>query len=243
MKDKSLIKYVLDVIALSSVLLFAGCSKATEGVKEPALRSNSGSPVSSASPTPLGTPSPGNNDSTSGNAFSATNVCSLPQNVAADSQFAALGGGTWAKWDDAGGELSYGCSNSTDSIKLEDVTAKIKAYYAVLGDAEKAHNISAKYVALQYGGKIPTEGQIRQQYVKFCDSLSTKLFGAGLPEESKKRLADESVSSSEAAREHQGKVGNGYVNITSRITKAGMMEMEVEFFPSEDEYKKYSTTH
>jgi len=233
-----LTRLILNILALSLFLSSVCCSKTSEGVKEPALRSNSNvsNPSTAASSVPL----PENRAATSGNGFSAANVCSLPQEVAAGSQFAVLGGGSWGKWDDDGGELSYGCSNSTDSIKLEDISAKIKAYYAVLGNGEKAHSISAKYVALQYGGKIPAEGPLRQQFIKFCDSLSARLFGVGLPEEFRKRLADRSVSPSEVANGHQGKVGTGYANMTIRSTKAGMVELDVEFYPSEDEYKQYS---
>ena len=89
-------------------------------------------------------------------------VCSLPKAVGGSSPLADLGGGTWGKWDNSGGENDYGCNGGKDSVKLEQETAKMSAFYGAFGSSDNVHYVFAKYAALQYGGKTPVEGKLRR---------------------------------------------------------------------------------
>ena len=172
--------------------------------------------------------------------FSTNNICSIPKEVAGKSPFANLGGGKWEKWGEADGELDYACSGGNESVKLEDRIAKITARYGAMGGERTAHYVSAKYTALQYGGKTPVEEQLRLRYLDFCNDLSKNFYGQKLSEKFAKRLADESTySNTEAANEYHEKAGNGYVNLAARKEKDAMITREVRFFASEAEYKKY----
>ncbi len=173
--------------------------------------------------------------------FSTDDVCTLPQEVVKNSPFASLGGGTWEKWDEAGGELSFSCTGGKDSVKLEDVIAKISAGYSALGSENAVRAVSATYVALQYGGEVPVEDQLRQKYVDLCDGLSRKFFGQPLPNNLRKRLADESTfSTSGAASEIKEKVGNGMISLRNRKEKTDLIRLEVNFFPDEAAYTKFN---
>jgi hypothetical protein len=173
--------------------------------------------------------------------FATTIVCSLPKQVARNTPFADLGGGTWGKWGDSGGELDYGCNGGQDSISLRrndgvDITAE----YGVIGGAQIAHYISVEYTAFQYRGQTVAEKQLRQQYADFCDKLSETLYGLKLPKEFRNRLLDESTySSTGTANEYAQKIGNGYANLSSNKNKAMMISLDVHFFSSEVEYKTY----
>jgi hypothetical protein len=173
--------------------------------------------------------------------FETTVVCSLPEQVAEDTPFADLGGGTWGKWGDSGGELDYGCNGGQDSISLrktEDVD--ITAEYGVIGGAQIPHYISVEYTAFQYNGQTGIEKQLRRQYADFCDKLSEKLYGLKLPQEFRKRLLDEATySPSGTANEYAHKIGNGYANLSSNKNKTMMIMLDVHFFSSEAEYKTY----
>ncbi|WP_445174955.1 hypothetical protein, partial [Microcoleus sp.] len=115
--------------------------------------------------------------------FAANVVCSLPKLVAPNTPFADLGGGTWGKWDNSGGELAYGCNGGEDSIwLLDDSNFKILAEYGVIGGVQNAHQVSVEYMAVQYAGLTPAEKKWRQQYADFCDKLSAKFYGVKLPE-------------------------------------------------------------
>lgn len=187
--------------------------------------------------------SPANqNTSTSASqSFATSVVCSLPKQVAPNTPFANLGGGTWGKWHDSGGDLDYGCNGSKGMIKFkEDSNGDIIAEYGVIGDAGIVHQVSAEYMAMQYTGLTPDEKKFRQQYLDFCDKLSVSFYGVKLPEKFKKRLLDESTySPSGTANEYAEKVGSGYVNLSSNKNKNVMVLLDVHFFSSEAEYKKY----
>src|SRR5687768_471939 len=49
--------------------------------------------------------------------FSKENICSIPMQIASSTPYANLGGGSWDKWGDSGGELDYGCKGGKDSTK------------------------------------------------------------------------------------------------------------------------------
>ncbi len=204
--------------------------------------SPSSPPANSTTSSANSNSSANQNASTSTTPSFATNViCSLPKQVAPNTPFANLGGGTWGKWsDDQNPELNYGCNGGKDSTKLkDDGNVDITAEYGVIGGAENAHQVSAEYTAFQYTGQTPAEKQLRQQYADFCDKLSLKFYGAKLPEKFRKRLLDESAySTSNTANEYAEKVGTGYVNLSSSKNKA-MIMLDVHFFSSEAEYQKY----
>ena len=204
----------------------------------------------SSSPTPANSTSTSANSNSSASQNASTSaaqnftpniVCSLPKQVAPNTPFANLGGGSWGKWDDSGGDLGYGCNGGKDSYKLvASDNGDITAEYGAIGGADAVRYVSAEYMAMQYTGLTPAEKQYRQQYVDFCDKLSMKFYGAKLPEKFRKRLLDESTySASGTANEYAEKVGNGYVNLSSNKNKNIMVLLDVHFFASEAEYKKY----
>jgi hypothetical protein len=173
--------------------------------------------------------------------FAANVVCSLPKQVAANTPYANLGGGSWSKWSDSGGDLDYGCNGGRDSVELiKDANTDITAEYGAIGAADVAHYVSAEYMAMQYTGLTSAEKQLRRQYVDFCDKLSLKFYGIKLPEKFKKRLLDESTySPSGTANEYAEKVGSGYVNLSSNKNKNVMVLLDVHYFSSEAEFQKY----
>ena len=172
--------------------------------------------------------------------FSTANVCSLPSELSKDSPFAGLGGGMWEKWDDSDNELSYSCEGGKDSIKLEDVTAKISAGYSALGDETTVRVVSATYMALQYGGETPVEKPLRQKYYDLCENLSRKLVGQMLPDKFKKRLMDEAgYSATGADDEYTEKVEKGFLSLATRRDKTDLIRLEVSYFPSEAEFRKF----
>ena len=173
--------------------------------------------------------------------FATTVVCSLPKQVARNTPFAELGGGSWGKWGDSGGELDYGCNGGKDSITLrKDAGLDITAEYGVIGGAQIPHYISVEYTAFQYNGQTGAEKRLRQHYADFCDKLSETLYGLKLPQEFRKRLLDESqYASANTANEYAQKIGNGYANLSSNKNKTMMIMLDVHFFSSELEYKTY----
>jgi hypothetical protein len=199
------------------------------------------SSTSTNSPSSLAPSSPNPSDSSLTPHFVTTVVCSLPKQVARNTPFADLGGGTWGKWGDTDGELDYGCNGGQDFIRLrKDGSVDISAEYGAIGGAQIPHYISVEYTAFQYNGQTVAEKQLRQQYADFCDKLSETLYGLKLPKEFRKRLLDESTySSTGTANEYAQKVGNGYVNLSSNKNKAMMIMLDVHFFSSEVEYKTY----
>ncbi len=193
-----------------------------------------------ASPSPVAQSSPANPTSSPSAGFSVDDVCSIPQQISGSSSFAGLGGGTWKKWGESDGDLEYGCDGGNESVKLEHATARISARYGAFGGAQAVHYVYAKYMALQYGGVTPVEKPLRQQYFDFCDGLSERLYGKNLPEKFKKRLADEATySTTDKPSEYQEKVADGYISLAAKKEKAGMTTLEVRFFTSEEEFKKY----
>ncbi len=206
------------------------------------LNSTSSTPANSTSSS-VNSNSPANqNTSTATTQSFATNViCSLPKQVAPNTPFANLGGGSWGKWSDSGGELDYGCNGGKDSVKIVvSENGDITAEYGAIGGANVVHYVSAEYMAMQYTGLAPDEKKLRQQYVDFCDKLSMKFYGVKLPEKFRKRLLDEATySPSGTANEYAEKVGSGYVNLSSNKNKNVMILLNVHFFSSEAEFKKY----
>ncbi len=182
-----------------------------------------------------------NSMDSSAQTFMTEGICSSPKEVASGTPFADLGSGSWGKWSDSGGELDFGCNDGKDSIKLKkDENVDINAEYGAIGGENVVHYVSVEYMAMQYAGQTPDEKKLRQQYVEFCDKLSKKFYGEHLPEKFKKRLLDESTySKSGTANEYGEKVGNGYVNLSSNKNKNIMILLDVHFFSSESEYKKY----
>jgi hypothetical protein len=173
--------------------------------------------------------------------FTTNIICSLPRQVASGTPFADLGGGSWGKWGDSNGELDYGCNGGKDSIRLkDDGNVDITAEYGVIGGSQNPHYVSVEYTAYQYTGQTAEEKILRRQYADFCDKLSVKFYGMKLPDKFKKRILDESTySSSGTANEYAEKVGTGYVNLSSNKNKTLMYMLDVHFFSSELEYKKY----
>ncbi len=137
--------------------------------------------------------------------------------------------------------MDFGCNGGKDSTKLkDDGNVDITAEYDAIGNADVVHYVSVEYTAMQYSGQTPDEKKLRQEYADFCDKLSEKFYGVKLPEKFKKRLLDESTySQSGTANEYAEKVGSGYVNLSSNKNKTVMIMLDVHFFSSEDEYKKY----
>jgi hypothetical protein len=172
--------------------------------------------------------------------FSINVICSLPNQVATETPFAHLGGGSWGEWDRSGGELAYGCNGGKDQIWLvDDDKLKISAEYGVIGGVQTAHQVSAEYTALQYGGLTPAEKKWRNQYADFCDQLSKRFYGEKLPELFRKRLLNEAAySTTGTSNEYAEKVASGYLNLSSNKNKTTVM-LDVHFFSSEAEYEKY----
>ena len=223
--------------ALTLSLISCSGSKPEEKKTAPSTPSPS---TTNSTPPPLNSNSSSSQITLSPDGFSTNGICSLPKEIAGKSPFANLGGGTWEKWGDSEGELDYRCNGGNGAIKLEERIAKINARYGALGGPKSAHYVTAKYTALQYGGKVPVEEQFRQRYLDFCDDLSKKLYGQKLSETFRKRLTDESTySNSGTANEYHEKIGNGYVNLAARKEKEAMISLEVRFYASEAEYKKY----
>lgn len=204
--------------------------------------STSSTPARSTSPS-ANSNSPANQNASASTAqnFTPDVVCSLPKQVAPNTPFANLGGGSWGKWDDSGGDLDYGCNGGKDSYKLAaSDNGDITAEYGAIGGADTVRYVSAEYMAMQYAGLTPDEKKLRQQYADFCDKLSIKFYGVKMPEKFRKRLLDESTySASGTANEYAEKVGSGYVNLSSNKNKNVMVLLDVHFFSSEAEYKKY----
>ncbi|CAN5848018.1 hypothetical protein BH20ACI4_BH20ACI4_23140 [soil metagenome] len=122
----------------------------------------------------------------------------------------------------------------------EDDNGDITAEYGAIGDVDVVHYVSAEYTVMQYTGLTPTEKKFRQEYADFCDKLALKFYGVKLPEKFRKRLLDESTYSiSGTANEYSEKVGNGYVNLSSNKNKNVMVMLDVHYFSSEEEYKKF----
>lgn len=232
----------MTALAILMPVFFAGCSGNANSAKPP---STPGTNARSLTPAPTAAKANTNSAedvvAASEPGLSTANICTMPRSAAsAGSGLAMLGGGTWGKWDEQGGDLGFSCTGGLDSVKLEDVVAKISAYYTPLGDANAVHRVSVKYVALQYGGKAPVEKDLRQQYVKFCDSLSQRFYGKAFSEKFAKALSDETAySTTDKPSESFDAPGGGYVTLTSSSTKEGMMTLETTFYASEAEYKKY----
>jgi hypothetical protein len=224
--SRKIISLLLFELALFSI----ACSSPANVKKDSALNANSRSPANS----------PTNQTASTAKGFSKDQVCNLPKAVGGSSALAELGGGTWGKWGDSGGDNDYGCNGGKDSVKLEQQTAKISASYGAFGDVDTLHSVFAKYLALQYGGKTPVEGDLRRQYIDFCDGLAAKFYGQKLSENFKKRLIDESTySSSDAAGRYSEKIGDGYIDLAAKKEKEVMFTLEVRFFANEADYKKY----
>jgi hypothetical protein len=173
--------------------------------------------------------------------FSPAVICSVPKEVAANTPFAKLGGGTWGKWNESGGELDHGCNGGEDSIKLkDDGNVQVIAEYGAIGGRDAVHYVSAEYTAMQYTAQTPAERQLRQQYADFCDRLALKFYGVKLDEKLRTRILDESTYSPSGTRnEYAEKIGNGYVNLFSNKNKTVLLVLHVQFFSSEAEYKRY----
>ena len=96
------------------------------------------SSTSTNSPSSVAPSSSNPSDSALTPNFATTVVCSLPKQVARNTPFAELGGGSWGKWGDSGGELDYGCNGGKDSITLrKDADLDITAEYGVIGGAQR----------------------------------------------------------------------------------------------------------
>jgi hypothetical protein len=229
------------IIVSALWLLATGCSKANQvsnvntnsTLNRTNITQNTEAQVNSIAPQKT-------SDSPNPN-FAIDVICDLPKQVAPNTPFASLGGGTWGKWSQSGGELDYGCNGGKDSIKLiNNGSNDITAEYTVVGGAQVAHQVSAEYTATQYNKDIPSEKRMRQQYADFVDKLSEKFYGVKLPENFRKRLLDESkYSTTDTANEYAEKVGNGYVNLSSSKNKTSMIMLDVHFFSSQAEYEKY----
>ncbi len=174
--------------------------------------------------------------------FNSSSVCSLPRNLTGGSPFAGLGGGTWEKWEDNENGFNYSCSGGTDSLKLEEVVAKIRGGYSALGDREMVRAVSATYIALQYGGKTKEESALRPKYADFCDLLSRNLFGEPLPESIRKRIMDEALAGKANGPEFSEKVGQGLITLGVRKEKTDLLRLEVNFFPTEADFKKFKNS-
>jgi hypothetical protein len=199
-------------------------------------------PVNSTSPSANSNSSANQNASAStAQNFTPEIVCLLPKQIAPNTPYANLGGGSWGRWSDSGGELDYGCNGGKDSVYIiSSDNGDITAEYGAIGASQTVHYVSVEYMAMQYTGLTPDEKKLRQQYIDFCDKLSVKFYGVKLPEKFRKRLLDESTySPSGTANEYAEKVGIGYVNLSSNKNKNVMVMLDVHFFSSEAEYKKY----
>lgn len=177
--------------------------------------------------------------------FAPTVACSLPSQVARDTPFANLGGGSWERWAEPADKLAYGCEGGKDDVRLlKDSESEIIVEYSALGGADVANDISVEYSAYQYTGQRPIENQLRQRYADFCDALSVRLYGMKLPPAFKTRLLNESAySTTDSANEYAEKVGGGYVRLSSIKTGARgakVIMLDVHFFASEEEFKIYN---
>ena len=236
-----LLRFMAAALGVFAISCGGAVGEQANATRPPAARPNSNSPATNAAP-PAGNASAnqGTNAFVPMRGFSVEAICTMPQDVVKDSPFAGLGGGGWDKWDDAGGGFSYSCTGGRDSIKLEDVTAKISGRYSALGDQNGVQVVSATYIALQYGGKTPVEGPLRQKFVEFCDGLSRTFYGQPLPEKFRTRLTDESAYSEGASPdEYIEKTGNGLISLSARKEKSDLIRLEVNFFPDETAYKKF----
>lgn len=217
------------------ILLALGCVCGNSGEKEMSQSRNTQTPVTppTAASSAVTKPELGY--------FAPGAICSLPREAAPGSPFASLGGGTWDRWGDEGGELDYGCEGGTDDIKLlDDGGNSITAEYGAIGGPNAVHYLSVEYTAFQLTGQTTTEKRLRRQYADFCDKLSEKFYGKKLPAKFRARLLDESTySSSGIANEYAEKVGSGYVNLSSNKNGSQMIMLDVHFFSSEVEYKTY----
>ena len=239
-KNRNHLVPLLTIALLSFAISCGGSSEQANATRPTTARPNTNSPTANAAP-PAVIASGNQTDSAAipADGFSVEDVCTLPQDVV-DSPFSGLGGGNWEKWDDAGGGLSYSCTGGRDSIKLEDVIAKISGRYSALGDKASVQVVSATYIALQYGGETPVEGPLRQKFVEFCDSLARKFYGQPLPDKFRRRLTDEATySESASSEEYTEKVGKGMLSLSARKEKSDLIRLEVNFFPNEAAYKKF----
>lgn len=230
---KLLFSLAIPLLLLIAVIL--GCSLDNQN-------SNTASIPSNATSSPANSDPPSNKTTSSASqSFAVNNVCSLPKEVAPITPFASLGGGTWGKWHDDGGNLDYGCNGGKGMIKLlASDNGDIIAEYGAIGGKDVVHQVSAEYMAMQYTGLTASEKKFRQDYANFCDKLSVKFFGTKLPEKFRKRLLDEATySPSGTANEFAEKVGSGYVNLSSNKNKNVMVLLDVHYFSSEAEYKQY----
>lgn len=228
-------------IALLSFAISCGRSNEPANATRPTtVRPNTNSPAANAAPPAVNATGNQTGAAIRAEGFSVENVCTLPQEVVEDSPFSGLGGGNWEKWDDADGGLSYNCTGGRDSIKLEDVIAKISGRYSALGDKASVQVVSATYIALQYGGETQVEGPLRQKFVEFCDSLARKFYGQPLPYKFRRRLTDEATySESASSEEYTEKVGKGMLSLSARKEKSDLIRLEVNFFPDEAAYRKF----
>jgi len=243
MSDKNRNKLLPLLVAATFIFFAASCSSRQEESKvapPSAVQTNTNLPANRFSPSANAPANQTAGTTTPSRGFSTGDICTLPQDAVKDSPFTGLGGGTWEKWDDGGGELSYNCTGGRDSVKLEDVTAKISARYSALGDEQSVKVVSATYIALQYGGKIPGEEPLRREYVEFCDGLSRRLYGQSLPDKFRDRLTNESTySASGSPDEYSERLGKGLLTLTARQEKSDLLRLEVNFFPDEAAYKKF----
>jgi hypothetical protein len=201
----------------------------------------SSSPERSESTSPSRTSNHNQPDSISANPNFATNfVCSVPAQVVPDTPYAKLGGGSWGRWNQSGGKLDHGCNGGQDVIKLkEDGTVEITAEYGVLGGEQEAHYAYTQYTAFQYAGPSPAEKQLREQYADFCDKLAERFFGKRLSEKFRHRLLDESTYAPQGtANQYFEKISDGYVTFSANKNKS-MHLLNVNFFPSESDYRDY----
>ncbi|CAN5848073.1 hypothetical protein BH20ACI4_BH20ACI4_23150 [soil metagenome] len=86
---------------------------------------NSGNRNSQSSAPIISNNSLANSNSTNQNSSDATSslknfaistICSIPKEVAPNTPYENLGGGSWGKWNDSGGNLDYGCNGGKDSV-------------------------------------------------------------------------------------------------------------------------------
>lgn len=173
--------------------------------------------------------------------FALNVVCSLPKKAFRNTPFARLGGGSWGKWNDSGGELDYACNGGTDSIKLKKTDeSDITAEYGVIGGANQVRYVSAEYTAFQYLGQTRDERVLRREYVDFCDKLAELLYGQKLSKGFRERMLNESrYSPSGTANEYAEKIGSGYLTLSSNRNKSLMFQIHLQFFPSEAIYRRF----
>ena len=66
-----------------------------------------------------------------------------------------------------------------------------------------------------------------------------KFYGEKLSEKFRKGLTDESTYPTSDAARYPEKIGEGYVDLAAKRDKDVMFTLEVRFFASEADYKKY----